>query len=95
MINEQLITLCRTIVAAIQESDGLDAGQLRKLFLQVVPQLLTEIEILGNLLQSPFAQAAIDQQPLVIEAVAANKPEPQKKRKARRKPSKKSGGRQR
>lgn len=90
MINDQLITLCRTIVAAIQESDGLDANQLRKLFLRVVPQLLSEIEILGNLLQSPFALAPQEPDPLPMKAG-----QEQEARKAARKPAAKKSRRRR
>jgi hypothetical protein len=52
MVNEELIDLCRTLVAAIQESNTFDVRQLRRLILHVVPQLLVEIDILGGMLES-------------------------------------------
>lgn len=52
MINKELIALCRTLVAAIQESDNFDALYLRRLLLHIVPQLMVEIDILGGMLES-------------------------------------------
>lgn len=52
MINKELIDLCRTLVAAIQESDSFDALYLRRLLLHVVPQLMVEIDILGGMLEA-------------------------------------------
>lgn len=52
MVNKELIDLCRTLVAAIQESDNFDALYLRRILLHVVPQLMVEIDILGGLLDS-------------------------------------------
>ena len=80
MINDQLVQICRTVVAAVNDAKGLDAVQLRRLFLDIVPQLLTEIDILGNLLQSPFGVADVV---VVPEIVAAKKrPAKPKHRKA-------------
>ena len=59
------------MVAAVNDAEGLDAVQLRRLFLDIVPQLLTEIDILGNLLQSPFAVADV--------VVVPEKPAPKKR----------------
>jgi hypothetical protein len=52
MVNAELIELCRTVIAAIQETDSFAAPQLRKLLLHIVPQLLTEIDILAGVLES-------------------------------------------
>ena len=52
MVNDELISLCRTVVAAIQDTDSFDARQLRRLILHIVPQLLVEIDILGGMLGS-------------------------------------------
>jgi hypothetical protein len=51
MVNEELVSLCRTVVAAIQDTDSFDARQLRRLILHIVPQLLTELDILGGVLE--------------------------------------------
>jgi hypothetical protein len=56
VINKELIDLCRTVVGAIQESDSFDASQLRKLLIHIVPQLLAELDILANVLESVLSQ---------------------------------------
>lgn len=56
MINKELIDLCRTVVGAIQETDNFDASQLRRLLLHIVPQLLAELDILANVLESVLSQ---------------------------------------
>jgi hypothetical protein len=52
MVNKELIDLCRTVVAAIQDTDSFEAPQLKRLLLHIVPQLLVEIDILGGVLES-------------------------------------------
>lgn len=97
MVNTELIALCRTLVAAMQESDRFDAKYLRRLILHVVPQLLVEIDILGGVLESLRLPVPEPELPKVIEAkfeavakkVSAARPKPKKrpatKRKARNK----------
>lgn len=82
MVNHELIELCRTVVGAIQESDSFDAAQLRRLLLHIVPQLLAELDILTNVLESVLSQQA----PVVVdEPESAALPEEPKKRKRRKK----------
>jgi hypothetical protein len=67
MVNKELIDLCRTLVAAIQESNNFDALYLRRILLHVVPQLMVEIDILGGLLEMlrlPDPEPAV---PVVVE----------------------------
>ena len=52
MVNKELIDLCRLVVAAIQDTDSFGAGQLKKLLLHIVPQLLAEIDILAAVASS-------------------------------------------
>jgi hypothetical protein len=59
MVNEQLVTLTRAIVTAVRGTE-FDAEQLRKLFLRVVPELLAEIEILGNVTASALLPSPPD-----------------------------------
>jgi hypothetical protein len=51
MVNEQLLTLARELVAAVRGAD-FTQPQLKRLFVRVVPQLLAEIEILSAALSS-------------------------------------------
>jgi len=60
MVNEQLVTLTRAIVTAVRGTE-FDAEQLRKLFLRVVPELLAEIEILGNVTASALLPSPPDE----------------------------------
>lgn len=62
MVNQELVELCRTVVAAIQEADTFEAPQLRRLLLHIVPQLLTEIDILGGALEN-----LLKRKPVVID----------------------------
>jgi Mn-containing catalase len=64
MINEQLVALSRAITAVVRGTEC-DAAEMRKLFLAVVPELLAEIEILGNIagsvLPEPEEEAASEE----------------------------------
>lgn len=87
MLNKELIDLCRTVVGAIQEADGFDAGQLRRLLLHIVPQLLAELDILANVLESVLTQRMpVDEepQPAGLAAPLGQEPKRKKKRKKRR-----------
>lgn len=66
MVNKELVELCRTVVAAIQEADTFDAAQLRRLLLHIVPQLLTEIDILGGALES-----VLQRRPVIVDEPAS------------------------
>lgn len=67
MVNKELIDLCRTLVAAIQESDNFDALYLRRILLHVVPQLMVEIDILGGLLEMLRLPDPEPEVPVIIE----------------------------
>lgn len=87
MLNKELIDLCRTVVGAIQETDGFDSGQLRRLLLHIVPQLLAELDILANVLESVLTQRMpVDEepQPSGLAAPLEQEPKRKKKRKKRR-----------
>ncbi len=83
MVNKELIELCRTVIGAIQESDSLSAAQLRRLLLHIVPQLLAEIDILANAVDSLLDLEKHQPQPAEQKAPAA-KPETKRNRKRRR-----------
>jgi hypothetical protein len=87
MLNKELVDLCRTVVGAIQESDSFDSSQLRRLLLHIVPQLLAELDILANVLESVLSQRMpVDRDE--PEPAAASEPPPEwhpKKRKRKRK----------
>lgn len=77
MVNAELIDLCRTVVAAIQDTDSFEAPQLRRLLLHIVPQLLTEIDILCGVVEMyRLAQEEASVQPVrvVDEEVSAAPP---------------------
>lgn len=80
MVNKELIDLCRTVVGAIQETDAFSAEQLRKLLIHIVPQLLAELDILANVLESVLSQ----RMPVSPEPPSLPEPEKPKKRKKRR-----------
>jgi hypothetical protein len=95
MVNKELIDLCRLVVAAIQDTNSFDVGQLRKLLLHIVPQLLAEIDILAAVVESlsdrPDEPAV---EPDAVEVAqsappAARRPVRAKKSKARSKAGKK------
>lgn len=94
MVNQELIDLCRTVVAAIQDTDSFEKAQLRKLLLHIVPQLLTEIEILGGVLSSirlpdPPEPASTERLEKAAEKVVAERgTTPGQKKSARKKPKK-------
>lgn len=91
MVNNELIELCRTLVAAIQESNTFDAKQLRRLILHIVPQLMVEIDILSGVLEDLLSRKPEPEVPVVVEekiekaAKAAVKSRPRPKKKRRRK----------
>lgn len=91
MVNNELIELCRTLVAAIQESNTFDSKQLRRLILHIVPQLMVEIDILGGMLESLLSRKPEPEVPVVVEAKmvqaakAAVKSRPRTAKKRRRK----------
>jgi hypothetical protein len=93
MVNQELIDLCRLVVAAIQDTDSFDSRQLRKLMLHIVPQLLAEIDILAAVAASaseravePVAEAKEEVPPAAVEPPA---PAPT------RRPSRKKKGKKR
>jgi hypothetical protein len=63
MINEQLVALSRAITAVVRGTEC-DAAEMRKLFLAVVPELLAEIEILGNIAGSVLPEPEEEEQEL-------------------------------
>ncbi len=91
MVNKELIDLCRTLVAAIQESDNFDALYLRRILLHVVPQLMVEIDILGGLLEMLRLPDPEPEVPVVVEgrieqaAKVAIASRPKRKRPAKKK----------
>jgi|688.fasta_scaffold32594_6 hypothetical protein len=91
MVNNELIELCRTLVAAIQESNTFDSKQLRRLILHIVPQLMVEIDILGGMLEDLLKRKPEPEVPVIVEAKieqaakAAVKSRPRPKKKRRRK----------
>lgn len=66
MVNKELIDLCRTVIAAIQDTDSFEAPQLRRLLLHIVPQLLVEIDILSGMLES----LRLPDPPVLVDAIA-------------------------
>jgi hypothetical protein len=89
MVNAELIELCRTLIAAIQETDSFAAPQLRRLLLHIVPQLLTEIDILAGVLAALRKPEPKVPEP-VEERVVAAAAEVALERKPARKPAKKA-----
>lgn len=92
MVNQELIDLCRTVVAAIQDTDSFEKAQLRKILLHIIPQLLTEIEILGGVLgqmldrKDPPEHAGTEQLEAAAEKVVAERvAAPGQKKSARKK----------
>jgi hypothetical protein len=67
MVNNELIDLCRTVIAAIQDTDSFEAPQLRRLLLHIVPQLLVEIDILAGMLET----LRLPEPPVFVDAVSA------------------------
>lgn len=84
MVNKELIDLCRTVVGAIQESDAFSADQLRKLLIHIVPQLLAELDILTNVLESVLSQRMPVDPEEPAPPAAPTKPKKRKKRKGRK-----------
>ncbi|NDE15614.1 hypothetical protein EBZ80_11860 [bacterium] len=88
MVNHELIELCRTLVAAIQESNTFDSKQLRRLILHIVPQLMVEIDILGGMLEEVLSRKPEAPVPVIVEAkiekaakaAVKSRPRPKKKR---------------
>ena len=88
MVNEELISLCRTVVAAIQDTDSFEAPQLRRLLLHIVPQLLTEIEILATVAESLSSRGAgspPDAAPVAPASIAVARPSSRRKGTSKRK----------
>lgn len=85
MINKELIDLCRTVVGAIQESDNFTASQLRQLLLHIVPQLLAELDILANVLESVLSQRMPVEPPELVPEPAPEVSEPKPKKRKKRK----------
>lgn len=82
MINSELISTARLLVAAVQDANDFSAEYLKKVIVHLVPQLLGEIEILGVL-----AKGALDQpggvdaaRALLEQRAAAAAPAPAKKK---------------
>lgn len=88
MINKELVELCRTVIGAVQERNSLDATQLRKLMLHIVPQLLAELDIMANVLESVLSQrmpvAPPEREPAPAPEAAPKKRKKQKKGRGRR-----------
>lgn len=87
MLNQELIDLCRTVVGAIQETDGFDAGQLRRLLLRIVPQLLAELDILANVLESVLDDKwrSLEEEAKQLAApLTTTAPEPKQKKKRKK-----------
>ena len=85
MINKELIDLCRTVVVAIQESDNFTSSQLRQLLLHIVPQLLAELDILANVLESVLSQRMPVEPPEPGPEPAPEVSEPKPKKRKKRK----------
>ena len=85
MINKELIDLCRTVVGAIQESDNFTSSQLRQLLLHIVPQLLAELDILANVLESVLSQRMPVEPPEPGPDPAPEVSEPKPKKRKKRK----------
>lgn len=93
MVNTELIDLCRTVVAAITDTDSFEAPQLKRLLLHIVPQLLAEIDILSGVLASlrnpepPAVPAEVEERveqaaaPVVAERAVKAKKKPARKKK--------------
>lgn len=93
MINEELVETARLLVATVQESENLSPDLLRGLILRIVPTLISEIEILGNVAQTALSALPSDEPEIVIDLPFVSvepdeEPVPQKKAS---KPKKKKG----
>lgn len=82
MVNAELVELCRTVIGAIQETDSFDAPTLRRLILHIVPQLLTELDILSRMLET----VALPEPPPMPAPAKKRKKDKKKGRKERRHP---------
>ena len=82
MVNAELVDLCRTVIGAIQETDNFDAPTLRRLILHIVPQLLTELDILSRMLET----VALPEPPPLPAPAKKRKKDKKKGRKERRQP---------
>lgn len=93
MINSELISTARLLVAAVQDANDFSAEYLKKVILHLVPQLLGEIEILGFLAKGALdqpggvdaARALLEERPAAIERPPAKKKSKAKGRGKRRK----------
>jgi hypothetical protein len=85
MINEQLVSLSRAITTVVRGTEC-DAAEMRKLFLAVVPELLAEIEILGNIAGSvlPEPEEGDEQDEPVAEERMSRSARRRKKRRSKR-----------
>jgi len=93
VINTELISTARLLVAAVQDANDFSAEYLKKVILHLVPQLLGEIEILGFLangaLERPggvdAARALLEQKAPDVAPAPAKKKSKAKGRGKRRK----------
>lgn len=70
MVNQELIDLCRLMVAVVKESDNFTTPQLRAMLMNVVPRLLAELDILSAVLEMLRPQPKNEAESKVIDAVA-------------------------